>query len=1280
MNINSLNNDDLFEIRRSSICDKLTQQQPTIKFKASIDEDYSETRNECHKPAPGTLLLMTNPSPSTSSSSSTSTSTSTCSSSSSKSTANSNSDKQQQSFLQEQHLEQLEHPSITTKAHHEQELNLPLFISEHEQKLLKQQEQDLLELEKNINNELNKLNNQINNGNLMKQTPPILVTNVHPLPMTTITPTGDTNDADMFATSHELPSSSSSSSVVAALSVLSFSTSSTNSTSSLSSSASSYGDVTMADVHLNCTQTTRMSCYQMNDSSTSTTLANMFDELKNHSAIATSPNVSSSSSPHSSAKSQQEEKNFSFRIASTPNKLKYCTSVQASELEAPYKGKSFISKEWLIKILYDYITSDTSSSSANTGICSNDELACLVTSPSLPLPSLIATSISSNSSCMSTSHLSTSACKINRKNQCLLLIGECGTGKTHLCCEIKWPTVASCQTSWQREQNGFSSNEMMHSINQRILNVYFMSLFNSKQNGLKRFYMHLSSTLQEFFAENRTSFNISDNNSPATKVEASAATPFKSHIKLKLNEFAAGDDISDEKTNDHFSLLDYVERLADKFIQNILNPLKMYKFESSKNSDVNNMSTCYYYVIDGIDEAIMQHELFIKPFVSMSESTKVKLPPKQNEMNFYDELKRHTNIAQLSSAEMILAFINKTISSFPNWLNIIITCKRASEKKFVRKWLTNAKYDKLVVDKCISTSALSVAASSSSVLAKSQSPSRRATLLTPSIKIRAINESKEILNTNDENEQEDTSKMNETTSSIQSKMTQHQSALLSNVSMQSSRSSHSISTNIQMNSSTTVMNLSTGECDSTKKAHNRLSQPIELSNLASIANLRDVQTYILKRINDEKCLKQKLNGGGDTVHRLNAIDNLNLLLIKANYSIMYVEKIFEMITSGLISSSDIANIPVTINGLYLYLIEKLLTDYSNRTNRDSASGQNQSEISNGKPLIYAMFGLCLLEMRPFTIEDMYKKLSTRFANLSFSVYKNLFDYVAPLLFRRVKATDYFCFFHSSLVEWFSDVKFCTQKYLLDLSEAHFTLCCVHLACLKATGSYRANINDQHKSKNNKPTEKNLTRLNSIWSKFKYHLINALICSSQELMTNSELEYFYLLCEGEYELQLVSTLDRKFLLCKKLLKSVTDSVQFESTKETNELSDLFRSFALGKLGRDELISSSSSILFDLVIKKDLLTLKLAVNVCKRNENTVNWPWLKRTLSASVDAYNQTILLVAVKLNSVELVSYLLETFDLDLNHCDNSGWTALRYSSWIGLLMILLIKPVNDNFY
>ena len=122
----------------------------------------------------------------------------------------------------------------------------------------------------------------------------------------------------------------------------------------------------------------------------------------------------------------------------------------------------------------------------------------------------------------------------------------------------------------------------------------------------------------------------------------------------------------------------------------------------------------------------------------------------------------------------------------------------------------------------------------------------------------------------------------------------------------------------------------------------------------------------------------------------------------------------------------------------------------------------------------------------FDKENTFKRIRARFTTLSFDYYETIFDLIAPIFFTsnylRQKSL---ILFHSSLAHWLTDIKFCTQNFLVNLNEAHFSLTFYYLNQLRVT---KDDLN---------------------WSKFKYHLAN-----SETVLTELSLNYFYLLCESE----------------------------------------------------------------------------------------------------------------------------------------------------------------------
>ena len=447
----------------------------------------------------------------------------------------------------------------------------------------------------------------------------------------------------------------------------------------------------------------------------------------------------------------------------------------------------------------------------------------------------------------------------------------------------------------------------------------------------------------------------------------------------------------------------------------------------------------------------------------------------------------------------------------------------------------------------------------------------------------------------------------------------------------------------------------------------RLSTPVEICNAAHLANLRDIQVYILKRLDTDAKLKLKFSKQDSSV------EMLNLLLIKSNYCLLYVEKIFDLILNGVIGSSEIKDIPVTLNGLYLFLIERLLRSLDERPDQPAR-----------KDLLYSVLGLGLAELAPFDKTSVFSKLKSRFLNLSYDFFECAFDCVAPILFSQPKSVGgdkKFTLFHSSFVDWLTDVKFCTLKYLADLSEAHFTLTNHYFGELLASKYKKSSIGQLDEAKCETGARASQTVM--LWRRFKYHLFN-----SASTMSDAQLNYYFMLCESDYEHKiLLNTLDRKLLQCKKLLrldqelsesfgstsrpkseeassfwgaKSEEDERMFDSTKMDYEA--IFSMFELNQFRVEQENARVEHALFDLVTRGDLVTTRMLLRNDLRLRNIVN---------AMTDTYNQTALLVAVKLGNFEFVEYLIQIKPINLDHCDSSGWTALRYSAWMGLWFFCL---------
>ena len=502
-----------------------------------------------------------------------------------------------------------------------------------------------------------------------------------------------------------------------------------------------------------------------------------FSASNSTSSISSSVSYGDVNEPNSTGSSEidacKKEENIlqhESQIDSEPDKI--------SEILAPYRNKSFYGKEWFYPRLFDYLInkkllgSFSSSKSTSSGLCRYSH------------------QILASASSVSVSGAS-----------CLVLIGDPGIGKTHLCCEMKWPTARA-------------DVPQLDFISQQIASVYFFDWLNSQQNHLGQFFAHLSASIQRLVL-NGSIFN------------STQKTLFKKIVKLDIKDFI--EESSDDESD--------VEKLSLEFIENVLKPLKNLELKSNEETEAKVISN-YFVLIDGIDDLSLQSQ----------------------------------RLGRKMAAEKILLFINKIFPFFPGWLNLIITARRCTEKKWLRNMLTNLKYEKLAIDRCVNMGGRTM-----------RGPCE--TSISPSIR-----------------------------ESIEKKQT-----------LPPSRSSHSLSNN-----------------------NRRLSNSLEVSNAAHFANLKDIQTYILKRLDNEPVLKRKLD-------KQSAVEMLNMLLIKSNFCVLYVEKVLDLILADLVASSEIKDIPVTLNGLYLFLVERAL----HRTDKE---------------ILYSVISLSLAQLKPIDKYSLFSKV------------------------------------------------------------------------------------------------------------------------------------------------------------------------------------------------------------------------------------------------------------------------------------------------------------------
>ncbi|KAA0184175.1 hypothetical protein HAZT_HAZT009876 [Hyalella azteca] len=184
---------------------------------------------------------------------------------------------------------------------------------------------------------------------------------------------------------------------------------------------------------------------------------------------------------------------------------------------------------------------------------------------------------------------------------------------------------------------------------------------------------------------------------------------------------------------------------------------------------------------------------------------------------------------------------------------------------------------------------------------------------------------------------------------------------------------------------------------------------ISLDDLRRNQVVRDVQQYILCRLDREPALRNHLSR--------ETAEMLNQLHIKSNGCFLYLEKVLDGVSEGWVTLREIRDIPGTLNGLYLWLCQRL---YPRR---------NFQRVA---PLL----AVALAARQALTPEELREAIRTRAPDMSEEEWSKRWG-----LLRRVLCpySPRVVMFHHSFAEWLLDVKHCTQKYLVDVSQGHAML-------------------------------------------------------------------------------------------------------------------------------------------------------------------------------------------------------------------------------------------------
>ncbi|XP_030047623.1 ankyrin repeat domain-containing protein 50 [Microcaecilia unicolor] len=371
---------------------------------------------------------------------------------------------------------------------------------------------------------------------------------------------------------------------------------------------------------------------------------------------------------------------------------------------------------------------------------------------------------------------------------------------------------------------------------------------------------------------------------------------------------------------------------------------------------------------------------------------------------------------------------------------------------------------------------------------------------------------------------------------------------------------------------------------------------ISLDDLRKAYIVKDVQQYILHRLDQEEALRQHLTK--------ETAEMLNQLHIKSSGCFLYLERVLDGVVENFIMLREIRDIPGTLNGLYLWLCQRLFV---------------RKQFAKVQPILNVILAAC----RPLTTMELYHAVWTKNTTLTMEDFQRKLDVLSKLLIDGLENTK--ILFHYSFAEWLLDVKHCTQKYLCNAAEGHRMLAMI--------STCRA---------------KELTPLEV--QEFALHLIN----SSFQLET-SELA-LWMIWNGTVVKDSLSTSVPKEQEVLQLLVKAGAHVSSEDDRtsciirQALEREDSIRTLLDNGASVNQTDSNGRTLLANAAYSGNLDVVNLLIS--RGSDLEIE------------DAHGQTSLTLAARQGHTKVVNCLIGCGS-NINHTDHDGWTALRSAAWGG---------------
>lgn len=185
---------------------------------------------------------------------------------------------------------------------------------------------------------------------------------------------------------------------------------------------------------------------------------------------------------------------------------------------------------------------------------------------------------------------------------------------------------------------------------------------------------------------------------------------------------------------------------------------------------------------------------------------------------------------------------------------------------------------------------------------------------------------------------------------------------------------------------------------------------LTLDDLRKAHVVKDIQQYILNRLDDEPNLRKHLTR--------ETAEAFNQLHIKSNGCLLYLEKLLDGVVDEFFTLDETQEIPGSLSGLYMWLCNRLFTE---------------EQIEK----IRSVLNVILAAQRPLNDSEMFEAVWTKDTELTMEEFLETLDLMSHHILTEQNGAKSIS--HLSFAEWLLDIKHCTPKFLCSPADGHAML-------------------------------------------------------------------------------------------------------------------------------------------------------------------------------------------------------------------------------------------------